>query len=212
MKLIIGNQNYSTWSLRPWLLLSAFEVGFNDQVVSLRDDGLSERLHHYSQSNKVPVLIDGDLTVWDTLAICEYISETYLDSKGWPLDKNQRALARATTAEMHSGFLNIRNEMPMNVKARRKIDLSDAAKIEIGHMDDIWAMHADGAFLFGDYGIVDCFFTPVASRFKTYGTKLSPKAQAYADRLLTHPAMQKWTEAALLETEILPVDEAGTDV
>lgn len=212
MKLIIGNQNYSTWSLRPWLLLRAFNIKFNQQIVSLLGDDTSQRLATFSNSKKVPILIDGELTIWDTLAICEYISETHLDGRGWPKDKAARAHARSTTAEMHSSFFNIRNEMPMNVKARRKIDLSDATSAEITYVDDIWARHKQGGFLFGDYGIVDCFFTPVASRFQTYGIQLSPPAQAYADRLLAHPAMQEWTEAACLETEILAKDETGVEV
>ncbi|PCI85090.1 MAG: glutathione S-transferase [Hyphomicrobiales bacterium] len=212
MKLIIGNQNYSTWSLRPWLLLSAFELKFNDQLVSLLGAGASARLATFSDAKKVPVLIDEGVAIWDTLAICEYISENYIDGKGWPAEKMQRALARSLTAEMHSSFASIRNEMPMNISARRRVDLSDLAKAEITYIGGIWTKHLDDAFLFGDYGIVDCFFTPVASRFKTYGVELSPLAQAYADRLLAHPAMQKWTAAALLETEILPLAEVGVEV
>lgn len=212
MQLIIGNKNYSTWSLRPWLLLTAFQIEFDEKLISLLGDDRSLRLAKFSDSQKVPILVDGDLTVWDTLAICEYISENYLNGKGWPQDKNQRATARSLASEMHSSFANIRNEMPMNVKARRKITLSNAVKMEIKHMDDIWAKCSDGGFLMGDYGIVDCFFTPVASRFKTYRVELSPKAQIYADRLLAHPAMQKWSEAAQLESEILLIDEMGVEV
>lgn len=212
MKLIIGNQNYSTWSLRPWLLLKAFDIEFDQQVISLLGDDASARLAAFSDAKKVPVLIDEGVAIWDTLAICEYVSENYLDHKGWPNDKIKRALARSLACEMHSSFGNIRNEMPMNMRAHRQVDLSDAAKAEIAYMDGIWAKAMDDGFLFGDYGIVDCFFTPVASRFKTYDTILSPLAQAYADRLLAHSAMQEWSTAALLETEILPKSEVGIEV
>lgn len=209
MKLIIGNQNYSSWSMRPWLLLTAFGIEFDQQVISLRDEGMRGRLLEVSAAAKVPILVDNGLKIWDTLAICEYISEVYLDGKGWPQDVKQRAIARAFTAEMHAGFAALRGEMPMNVRARHKITLSEAAKMEISHIDAIWSECADDAFLFGDYGIVDCFFSPVASRFQTYGIEISAKAQAYADRLLSHAAMQKWTEMARLETEFLRVDEVG---
>lgn len=213
MKLIIGNKNYSTWSLRPWLLLQAFNVKFDEQLISLADEGLSQRLHQFSKSNKVPVLVDDGLTIWDTLAICEYISENFLDGKGWPKDVKQRAIARSVVAEMHAGFGHIRSEMHMNIKARRKIDLSDQAKVEIQRVDEIWAEYAQkDSYLFDDYSIADCFFTPVASRFQTYGVNLSPKAQAYADKLLNHPAMQEWSQAAKLETEVLAADEVGVEV
>lgn len=212
LKLIIGNQNYSSWSMRPWLLLNAFNVEFEQQLVSLANEGMSARLAQFSRSAKVPILVDGDLSIWDTLAISEYISETYLNGKGWPQAPNERAIARAMAAEMHSSFGNLRGEMPMNIRARRKINLSAAALMEIAHIDEIWSQSAADGYLFGDYGIVDCFFSPVASRFKTYGVKISANAQAYCDRLLSHSAMQKWTKMALKEVEILSADETGEPV
>lgn len=212
MKLIIGNKNYSTWSLRPWLLLTAFNVEFDEINVSLNDDGLRQRLLQFSASAKMPVLQDDGITIWDTLAICEYISEIYLNGNGWPKDINSRAIARSMTAEMHSGYGNIRNELPMNIRATRRLEVSVKTQNEIDYIDNLWTTHQNDSYLFGDFGIVDCFFTPIASRFKTYGLTLSPQAQAYADRLLGHAAMQKWSQAANLETEILPVDEAGVDV
>lgn len=212
MKLIIGNKNYSTWSLRPWLLLTAFNVEFDEINVSLNDDGLRQRLLQFSASAKMPVLQDDGITIWDTLAICEYISEIYLNGNGWPKNINSRAIARSMTAEMHSGYGNIRNELPMNIRATRRLEVSVKTQNEIDYIDNLWTTHQNDSYLFGDFGIVDCFFTPIASRFKTYGLTLSPQAQAYADRLLGHAAMQKWSQAANLETEILPVDEAGVDV
>ncbi|MCJ8323561.1 MAG: glutathione S-transferase family protein [Rhizobiales bacterium] len=212
MKLIIANKNYSTWSLRPWLLLKAHHIEFDEINVSLREDGLRQRLLQYSESAKMPVLHDEGLVIWDTLAICEYISEVYLAGKGWPIDAKQRAIARSITAEMHSGYGNIRNDLPMNIRAKRKVDISKEVQREIDYIDNLWAKCQQDGYLFGDYGIVDGFFTPVASRFNTYGIKLSSNAQIYADKLLTHPAMQEWSQAARLETETLPVDEAGVDV
>lgn len=212
MKLIIGNQNYSSWSLRPWLLLTAFGLDFEQQVVSLHDDGMRERLLEISASAKVPVLIDNGLKVWDTLAICEYVSEVYLDGKGWPQDVKQRAIARAITAEMHAGFAHLRGQMPMNIRGRRKLNPSGATKAEIAHIDDIWSEYAkEGAYLFGDYGIADCFYTPVAARFRTYNIKLSSAAHAYCNQLLKHEAMQKWVVMSKAETEILSSDKAGID-
>lgn len=214
MKLVIGNKNYSTWSLRPWILMSAFNLDFEEIQVSLLQDGLKERLGKYSASCKVPVLIDGDLCVWDSLAICEYVSEKYLDGKGWPEDMKLRAEARAITAEMHSSFNALRGEMPMNIRATRKVELSPAAKVDIARIDSIWSQCTEknaqlGPWLFGEFSIADCFFAPVASRFTTYSTPLSATAQKYADTLLNHRSFVKWIDAAKAETEIVPEDEAG---
>lgn len=210
MKLIIGNQNYSSWSLRPWLLLTAFGMEFEQQVVSLHDDGMRERLLAISTAAKVPVLLDDGLKIWDTMAICEYISEVYLDGKGWPQDVKQRAIARAITAEMHAGFAHLRGQMPMNIGGRRKLNPTPETQAEIAHIDAIWSEYAqNGEYLFGEYGIVDCFFTPVAARFRTYNIKLSPAARGYCNQLLKHTAMQKWEKMAIAETEILSSDKAG---
>ena len=143
MKLVIGNKNYSSWSLRPWLLLSAFQVEFTEIQESLAEAGIKERFERYSPSGKVPVLLDEDLIVWDSLAICEYISEKYLAGKGWPAEINTRAEARAICAEMHSSFTALRNEMPMNCRATRKLELSSAAKVDIAQIDVIWSHYTE---------------------------------------------------------------------
>jgi glutathione S-transferase len=215
MKLVIGNKNYSSWSLRPWLLLSAFDLEFEEIQESLLPEGIKERFGQYSPSCKVPVLIDGELHIWDSLAICEYVSETYLQGRGWPADGKQRAVARALCAEMHSGFMALRSEMPMNCRATRKLELSTAAKGECSRIDSTWSHYtrlneAVGPWLFGDFSIADCFFAPVAFRFATYGVSLSAVAQEYSDRLLQHPAVLAWKEAAEKETEIILRDEAGS--
>lgn len=217
MQLVIGNKNYSSWSLRPWLLLDGFGLGFEEIQESLKAEGRKERFSKYSATSKVPVLIDNDIAIWDSLAICEYVSENYLNGKGWPADKIKRALARAITAEMHSGLSAMRNALPMNCRATREIDLSDQAKMDIQRVDNIWSEYAENDStgelrLFGSFSIADCFFAPVVFRFKTYGVQLSKKADAYYQSMLKHPSMKKWLTSALTETEFIEEDEAGVDV
>jgi len=214
MKLVIGNKNYSTWSLRPWLLLTHFEVAFTEVMESLSPDMLSVRLAQYSDSKKVPVLIDNDLNVWDSLAICEYINERCLNGRGWPKDVSQRAIARSVSAQMHSGFNAIRNEMPMNIRASRQIDLSDAAAQEINQMQLLWhrlLQNSAGPWLFGDFSIADCMFIPVLLRFETYGVSLLPSTKAYRDTIMSNVAVTSWIDSAMKESEIVDVNEAGTD-
>ncbi len=214
MELVIGNKNYSSWSLRGWLMLEAFELPFKETRLKLFTDEFYQHLSQYNAANKVPVLIDGQVVVWDSLAICEYLNETQLDGKGWPAAPALRAQARAIACEMHSGFTGLRNEMPMNCRARRTIEPSAQALADIQRIDQLWSalreQHGDqGDWLFGDFSIVDVMFAPVVLRFMTYGIKLSPLSQQYADTLRQHPAMQAWLADALLETEFVAEDEAG---
>jgi len=214
MKLVIGNKNYSTWSLRPWLLLTHFEVSFTEVMESLQPDMLGVRLAQYSDSKKVPVLIDNDLNIWDSLAICEYVNERCLNGRGWPKDVSQRATARAVSAQMHSGFNAIRNEMPMNIRASRDIELSDAAQQEINQMQLLWhrlLQNSAGPWLFGDFSIADCMFIPVLLRFETYGISLLPSTKAYRDTIMSNIAVTTWIDSALKETEVVDVNEAGSD-
>ena len=213
LKLVIGNQNYSTWSLRPWLFLKAFNMHFEEVKVSLADAGLRERLLEHSPTAKVPVLIERDLHVWDSLAICEYVNDVYLEGKGWPHTPKERAKARAVTCEMHSGFSALRNAMPMNIRAKRKIEITPDVARDIARVEDIWANHHQRAgWLFETFSIADCFYAPVAFRFETYGITLNDAATAYQQKLLGHPVLQEWVAAALAESEVLPVDEAGEPV
>jgi len=216
MKLVIGNKNYSSWSFRPWILLDAFNVAFDEVLESLKTENLSERLAQYSDSKKVPVLIDNELVVWDTLAICEYVSENYLDNKGWPEEKVDRALARSICSEMHSSFVALRAEMPMNCKATRKVEQSDALKADIARIDAIWSAYAketaEGDIrLFGQFSIADCFYAPVVFRFNTYKPVLSDLAKAYMESMLKHPSMQKWMEMSKEEEEVIERSEVGAD-
>jgi glutathione S-transferase len=217
MKLIIGNKNYSSWSLRGWLALKAFNVPFEEIKLSLFSDEFYTELAKHSPVGKVPVLVDGDLSVWDSLAICEYINETYLDGKGWPADKSKRAVARSVVADMHSGLFGIRTEMPMNCRARRHIELSDQAKKEVATLDALWTkLRAENAqngdYLFGEFSLADAFFAPVIFRFSTYNIQLSDAASAYHKTMLAHPAMQAWLADALIETDVIDADEAGEAV
>ncbi|WP_320824327.1 glutathione S-transferase family protein [Reinekea sp.] len=212
IKLVIGNKNYSTWSLRPWLLLTAFDIHFEEIHESLHPDALRDRLLAHSPAGKVPVLIEPDVLVWDSLAICEYVSDVHLDGKGWPHTAKNRAKARAICCEMHSGFNALREALPMNIRAKRRVALSAALKIDIARIDTIWSEHHRAGWLFERFGIADCFYAPVALRFETYNIDLSPAARAYQLKLLAHPALQLWIEAARAETEVVAADEAGVEV
>lgn len=214
MKLVIANKNYSSWSLRPWLLLTEFKLDFTEINESLNGDDLKERLRRHSPSCKVPVLIDNGLTIWDSLAICEYVSETCLDGRGWPADPGLRAHARSISAEMHSGFMALRSEMPMNIRAKRSIHPTPAALSDIRRIDQIWSdcrtrNRDKGAWLFGDFSIADCMFAPVVMRFNTYGADLSEQSREYMATTLKNPSLRLWIDAALAETEIIGADEAG---
>lgn len=217
MKLVIGNKNYSSWSLRPWLLLSEFGVEFEEIPVSLRPDQIRERIGKYSPSGKVPALIDENLTVWDSLAICEYVNEQYLDGKGWPADPARRAEARSISAEMHSGFQSLRSEMPMNCRARRKVNVSTAAGDDIKRIDQMWShcrrrFSGDGPWLFGRFSIADCMYAPVVLRFVTYGVRVSQPSLTYMATVTGNRHLQRWLAAAQQETEVLAVNETGAEL
>jgi glutathione S-transferase len=212
LQLVIGNKNYSTWSLRPWLLLKAFNVHFEEVNVSLAQEGLRDRLLEHSPSAKVPVLIERDLHVWDSLAICEYVNDVHLEGKGWPHSPKDRAKARTVTSEMHSGFFGVRGTMPMNIRARRRLDITQDAAKDIARIEEIWADHHRSGWLFESFSIADCFYAPVAFRFLTYGVELNEAASQYMHKLLAHPALEEWVNAAKAEAEVLDVDEAGEDV
>ncbi len=218
MKLVIGNKNYSSWSLRAWLLLAKSELEFEEIPESLERENvkgtLTERLKQYSPTGRVPVLIDGETTAWDSLAICEYVSEKYLSGEGWPAEEPLRAEARSVCAEMHAGFMGLRSELPMNCRASRIVTLSEAALQDIVRIDDIWSTCMErnpNTWLFGKFSIADCFYAPVVLRFKTYGISLSDSATQYQNFLLRDAALRKWVDAGKAETEILPEDEAGEE-
>ncbi|SBS34871.1 Stringent starvation protein A [Marinomonas aquimarina] len=217
MKLIIANKNYSSWSLRGWLALKAFDVPFEEVKLTLFSEHFYEALSLYSPVKKVPVLVNDGVVVWDSLAIAEYVNETFLDGKAWPSAAADRAMARSVVAEMHSGYSALRNEMPMNCRARRRIEASSQAQMDIKNILALWQTlrhksQAKGDFLFGEFSLADAFFAPVVFRFVTYGVAMTGLAKAYHQTMLDHPAMQAWLEEALKETDIVAEDEAGEPV
>jgi glutathione S-transferase len=209
--LVIGNKNYSSWSLRAWLALAQAGVELDEQRVRLRQSESRNEILKFSPSGKVPCLIDGDLTVWDSLAICEAANELYVDGRLWPRDPRQRSRARAVTAEMHSSFAALRTHMSMDIRAR----LPEAGALaqqredvaqDIGRIQEIWReclARSGGPFLFGVFSIADAFFAPVITRFVTYAVALPAPLAKYAQVVLDLESMKAWTAAAHAETEVL---------
>lgn len=215
MKLIIGNKNYSSWSLRAWLLLSVNELPFEEVRIALSTDSTDAEIAKYTDAGKVPVLNDNGLIVWDSLAICEYISEQYLDGQGWPVDAEDRAIARSCCAEMHSGFFTLREAMPMNCRAiNRTVPMSTDLQEDISRIDAVWTglreKHAaHGPWLFGTFSIADCMFAPVVFRFMTYHATVSETTQKYMANVLDNPKVQLWLEQARKESETIESEEVG---
>ena len=212
--LLIGNKNYSSWSLRPWLFLRKAGFKFDEQTVYLDEGDYQRQIAALSPSRRVPLLIDGDLKIWDSLAICEYGFET--TGRGLPADRMARALARSVAAEMHSGFQALRNECPMNVRARdRRVPQTPELLSDIARIDEIWAgcrmdHGAGGDWLFGEFSLADAMFAPVAFRFQTYGAALSVPSQTYLRHILKDSDVRHWQDAATREGHPLPrVDSIG---
>jgi glutathione S-transferase len=205
--LVIGNKNYSSWSLRPWLLLRHFDVPFDELRLKLDTPEFHAEIDRWSPTRTVPVLHDDGLVVPDSLAICEYANERWLDGRGWPADLRTRAKARAAAAEMHSGFRALRTQLPMN--CRRKPDnyrWDASAQADMDRIQQLWrelrSEHADeGDFLCGAFGIVDAMFAPVVMRFVGYGVALDDNAKRYVEAITALPAMREWLAAAGAEPE-----------
>jgi glutathione S-transferase len=213
LTLVIGNKNISSWSMRPWVAAKAFGIPFTEVRVLLDRADTATNIARYSHAGRVPVLVAGEITVWDSLAICEYLAEQFPDKHMWPQDVAARALARAVVAEMHSGFVGLRSSMSMNIRARLPGRGRTAeAQGDIGRICEIWedclARFGHHRFLFGEFSIADAFFAPVVTRFQTYGVALAPALQAYCERVLAHPAVAAWVEGALAETEATPLHDA----
>jgi glutathione S-transferase len=209
--LFVGTKDWSSWSLRPWLALKAAGVMFDEVVVPLRHGAPSDGLKKVSPSARVPALkiSDGgrEHLIWDSLAICETIAERYPDAKLWPDDPYLRAEARSYAAEMHSGFPDLREQLPMDFARQLPMpQLRDATKAQISRILEAWGHALDrhsgnGGFLFGAFSIADCMYAPVVSRFRTYGVELPQAAQAYCDRIWSLPAMREWERAAKEEVD-----------
>ena len=215
MKLIIGNKNYSSWSLRSWLLLREAGIEFEEQRIALDTDDSAAELAAASPACRVPVLLLDDLVIWDTLAIAETVAERWPEKSLWPVDAAARAYARSITAEMHSGFFTLRETMPMNCRAMgRKVLIPDDLATDINRIFDIWSdcqrrYHSAGDWLFGKFSVADAMFAPVVLRFRTYGINLPESASVYPERLLNSASMQDWLLAAESEIEVIRTDEKG---
>ncbi|MDB5854999.1 MAG: glutathione S-transferase [Herminiimonas sp.] len=212
-KLVIANKNYSSWSMRAWVAMTAFGIPFEEVRIALDKADTSAKIAQYAKSGRLPVLLADQITIWDSLAICEYLAERFPEKAMWPTDTTARALARCMCAEMHSGFGGLRTAMPMNIRARFPGEgRTPEAQGDIGRICEIWEEclshfgHHD--FLFGDFSIADAYFAPVVTRFQTYDVFLGAALQGYMERVLAHPAVLKWTSQALAETEVISKYEA----
>ena len=214
LQLITGNKNFSPSSLRPWLLLQEFEVPFMEIAIDLFKPDSAEKMGIYSPSLKVPVLIHDDIKVWDSLPICEYLSETFLENRAWPTHMKKRAAARSVVAEIHSDFQHFKREWPMNCQLNVKMKPDDLLEREIARLDAIMyccrRKFGDGGdYLFGSFSIADCFLAPVAIALRAYGAELSWKTNLYMDRLLSNPHLEWWLDQARSELEEVPFDKTG---
>lgn len=214
-RLIIGNKNYSSWSLRAWFLMREAGIDFDEHRIALDTEATGQEIAEYTAAGRVPVLLLGDVTVWDTMAIVETLAERWPEKQLWPADADIRAHARSVSAEMHSGFDVLRAQMPMNCRAMgRRVPLPDELTSDIDRIIAIWTdCHRRygeiGPWLFGEFSIADAMFAPVVLRFRTYGINLNESAGFYPQRLLESKAMQEWLAACESEVEVIDQDEMG---
>jgi glutathione S-transferase len=218
MRLIIGNKNYSSWSLRPWLLLKQLGIPFEEQKLSFSDPAFKEKISAVNPVGKVPVLVDGDLTVWDSLAIIEYIAEKFPRHGVWPQSMTARARARSVCAEMHSGFQSLRSHLDMNCELHLPMPVLDrGTRRDVARICDIWmdcprwADGVDGPFLFGTFSAADAYFAPIVRRFVTYDIAVPAAARRYVQTIDALPSMKEWMAAALAEDDFYLPDEQYRD-
>ena len=218
LELYIANKNYSSWSMRPWLVLKAFEIPFQEHVIYFdreRSIGtFKQKLSAISDNAKVPILVDQDLKIWDSLAICEYLAEQYPEYALWPKDNAQRARARSISAEMHSGFAQLRTLCGMNIRAQlaevgQRLWAEDKElRQDVARIEQIWAARPDPeGFLCGAFSIADAFYAPVAMRFECYKLPISASSQSYMQKILALASVQQWIAAAKQEQMFVPFDE-----
>jgi glutathione S-transferase len=213
LKLIIGNKNYSSWSFRPWIAMKVAGIPFEETVISLDAADFKERLLKVSGTGKVPALVDGDVHVWESLAILEYLAEKFPAAGLWPADSASRAHARAIASEMHAGFQPLRKHCPMNFwRPIKQRELPDDVVANVWRIDAMWkecrTRYGDGGpFLFGRFGAADAMYAPVVSRFFTYAVEVGPASRAYMEAVRGLPAWSEWQQAALQEPWVLPEDE-----
>ncbi|MEA2876596.1 MAG: glutathione S-transferase [Hyphomicrobiales bacterium] len=213
MKLIIGNKNYSSWSMRPWIGLKVAGIPFDEEVISLYDEGSRAKILAHSPAGKVPILIDGDVRVWESLAILEYLAEKFSGFGFWPAEPAARAHARAISTEMHAGFVPFRSECSMNFwRPPAKRTLSADAQANIARVQEIWTearatYGAGGPFLFGKFSAADAMYAPVVQRFIAYDIDVSAPVKAYMQAMTLLPAWKEWRRAALSEPWVIPTFE-----
>jgi glutathione S-transferase len=211
LTLVIGNKNYSSWSMRPWIAMKVAGIAFDEVVISLNATDFKPRVSKISGTGKVPALDDNGTHVWESLAILEYLAERYPEARLWPADPAARAHARAISSEMHAGFLPLRRACPMNMwRPVKKRELSEEAQLNVRRIEAIWAdcrRRYGGPFLFGAFGAADAMYAPVVARLHTYDVGVESPAGAYMGAVMALPAWQEWTEAALKEPWVLPEDE-----
>jgi glutathione S-transferase len=219
LKLVIGNKLYSSWSLRPWLVLSAFSIPFEEIVVPLRTPESRSLMLEYSPSGKVPALVDGDVTVWESLSIIEYIAEKFPDLAIWPREGSARAHARSISNEMHAGFQPLRQGCPMHLGARFATPpITEALQASIDRVEDIWSEarnrfgNGTHPFLYGKFTAADAMYAPVVSRFESYQIPVRESTRAYMDAVLAYPPFVAWRDAALAEPWSIPDYAAGHTV
>ena len=210
LKLVIGNKNYSSWSFRPWIGLKVAGIPFEEEVISLYDEASKQQILKHSPAGKVPILIDGDARVWESLAILEYLADKFPAAGLWPSDVAVRAHARSVATEMHGGFPALREECGMNFwRPPEKRDLSAAAQANIARIQEIWSgarakYGAGGPFLFGKFTAADAMYAPIVQRFATYEIDVSASVKAYMQAMIALPAWREWRRAALRETWVIP--------
>jgi glutathione S-transferase len=216
LTLYIGNKNYSSWSLRAWLALHSTGAPFEEVRIPLYRGDSAAALAQHSPTGRVPVLRDGTLVVWDSLAICEYLAERFPAAGLWPSDAADRAHARSVSAEMHSGFQALRQAMPMNARAAgRRVPPDDAVAADVARVSGIWReclarpRTQPGPWLYGAFGIADCMYAPVVLRFQTYGVPCDAAGRDYMATMLAHPPLRAWIAAAEREAEVVEINEAG---
>nr|WP_248305953.1 glutathione S-transferase family protein [Devosia sp. MC1541] len=208
---MIGNRNYSTWSLRPWLVLKHFDIAFEDEVLQLSGPNFRDVLAQHSPTGRVPLLIDGELLIPESIAIIEYLAETFPEHAIWPRDRAERALARAAAAEMHGGFSALRNHAPMNLRASHpgRVD-ADVVRTDLSRLEALWGnflQKSGGPYLFGAFSAADAMFAPVATRIRTYELPVTDLAGLYVEAIYALPAFQAWRNLALQEPWIVDDDE-----
>src|SRR5687768_8948764 len=216
-QLVIGNKLYSSWSLRPWLLLKQFGIAFDEVLIPLDQPDTKARIREHSPAGKVPILIEGDIAVWESIAIMDHVGETYEDAEVWARDPHARAMARSVAAGMHAGFTGLRSACPMNLgKKFAERDRGEKVARDVARVTEIFReargrFGSGGPFLFGDFSAADAMYAPVVTRLDTYSIPVDPVSRDYMHAILSLPVYREWLEAALKEPWVLPHDEVDEE-